>query len=116
MRIFYVHWDCDEARSNAESLRADGHEVEIECRDGAAAWKALEARRPDVLVVSLERLPSHGRRTAAAVHERSALHGLPVIFVGGDPEKLEVARREFPEARFLASGRLRRALAGSSPS
>ncbi len=44
-------------------------------------------------VISLERLPSHGRVFAERRH-------IPIVFAGGAEEKVAVARREFPQATF----------------
>ena len=66
----------------------------------------VKRSRPDVLVISLDRLPSHGRRVAAVTGETRRLADLPIVFVGGAAEKREAARRDFPEARFTTAGRL----------
>src|SRR5436309_3071213 len=99
-RILYIHWNKDEALDTVRMLRAARHTVAYHCDSGEEAWKLLKQKPPDALVVSLERLPSHGRRVAAVTREYKKLRELPVIFVGGAAEKVEVARREFPGATF----------------
>ncbi len=42
-------------------------------------------------LISLERLPSHGRAFVERRH-------IPIVFVSGAEEKVAVARREFPQA------------------
>jgi CheY-like chemotaxis protein len=107
-RIFYVHWNRDEAMETVRSLRDEGHIVifhhSTEEGAGAEAWKSIRAKPPDAIIVSLSRLPSHGRRIAAVTTEYKALRDVPVIFVGGEDEKVAVARQEFPKARFCAPG------------
>lgn len=114
-RVFYVHWNRQEAGPTVRRLREAGHTVvchhSTEQGAGARAWKSIKGRPPDVLVVSLDRLPSHGRRVAAVTTETRRLADLPVVFVGGEREKVAVARREFPAARFTSPGRLAGVLA-----
>jgi CheY-like chemotaxis protein len=113
-RVFYVHWNKEEALATVRALRERGYAVvchfSTEEGAGAEAWRAIKERPPDALVVSLERLPSHGRRVAAVVHETKRLREVPVIFVGGAPDKVDRARQEFPDARFTTQGRLPAAL------
>jgi hypothetical protein len=106
-RVFYVHWDKDEAAAGARGLREAGHSVRYEAQDGAAVWKELKKSRPDALVVSLAKLPSHGRRVAAATLENKALADIPVIFVGGEDEKVAAVRKQFPLATYCSWAQLR---------
>lgn len=121
-RIFYVHWNRAEALVTVRALRAAGHVVvphhSTEEGAGDAAWRSLRTKPPDALVVSLDRLPSHGRRIAAVIHETKSLRELPVVFVGGAPDKVTRARQEFPRARFTTPGHLISTLesvAGTAP-
>jgi hypothetical protein len=105
-RIFYVHWNEQEAGNAVGALRAGGHTVRAETASGKSAWEALKADPPDVLVVCLDRLPSHGRRTAAVTTESARLRTLPMVFVGGEPDKVAAAKSQFPRAAFCGSDQL----------
>jgi hypothetical protein len=115
-RIFYVHWNEQEAGNAVGALRAGGHTVRAETASGKSAWEALKADPPDVLVVCLDRLPSHGRRTAAVTTESARLRTLPMVFVGGEPDKVAAAKSQFPPGRACgappAQGRTRKSGAG----
>ncbi len=115
-KVFYLHWNEEEARERARELREDGHEVLLH-------WTTQTTPRwgdylPDVFVVSLDRLPSHGRSYAEWFWEAKKRQGIPIVFAGGQSEKVEVTRRQFPNAIFCATEELpaivRRALANSS--
>lgn len=106
-RVFYIHWDKDEAMAGARGLREAGHSVRYEAEDGGAVWKELKKSRPDALVVSLAKLPSHGRRVAAATLENKTLADIPVIFVGGEDEKVAETRKQFPGATYCSWAQLR---------
>ena len=89
------------------------HTDVYETEDGAAAWKRIKASPPDAIVISLSRLPSHGRRVAAVTRETKALRQVPIVFVDGSEEKIAVAEKEFPEATFTTGSKLSRILSGS---
>lgn len=99
-QLFYIHWHKDEALEDVQELREAGHVVRYHADSGDEAWKLLKENPPDALVISLERLPSHGRRVAAVTTEYKKLRELPVIFVGGEKDKVDVTRKEFPQAAF----------------
>lgn len=105
-RLFLVHWNEAEAEKLAESLRQAGWPVEIEARDGTRAWETVRANPPLGLVVSLDRLPSHGRETALAVRKSTAGRTIPIVFVGGEPEKVAAVRARIPDALYLAHDEL----------
>ncbi len=58
---------------------------------------------PDVMVVSLDRLPSHGRAYAGWLWEAKKRQHIPLVFAGGQPDKVAVARDLFPKAIFCAT-------------
>ncbi len=102
-RLFYVHWNKEEALETVRVLRAAGHAVQYHFDTAAEAWKLLRATPPDALLISLARLASHGREVARVATESKKLRALPLIFVGGEPEKVVRARQQFPAARFCAA-------------
>jgi CheY-like chemotaxis protein len=99
-RLFYLHWHKEECLKTVKQLRAAGHTVRFDHESGEEAWKVLKQSPPDLLVISLDRLPSHGRRVAAVTGQTKKLRDVPVVFVGGEPDKIEVAKRDFPHHVF----------------
>jgi hypothetical protein len=57
---------------------------------------------PEAVVISLDRLPAHGRAVAEWLWEAKKRRQIRLIFAGGQPEKVEVAREKFPEAQFAS--------------
>jgi len=112
MRVFYVHWNKDEALDTVRVLREKGHVVTYHWdRDtGDITWKKFRAKPPDALVVSLSRLPSHGRRVAAVTKETKQLAEIPVVFLDGTRDKLPPIKREFPRSHFIPATDLVRTL------
>lgn len=74
-------------------------------------WNGTEAANPPrALIVSHQRLPSHGRATGRAVRSTAPGRTIPPVFVAGDPEKVAPLRARIPDAAFLARDELLPAL------
>lgn len=101
-----VHWDAAEAETYAAELRSKGWEVEIEAEDGARAYKRITASRPGAVVISLSRLPSHGRELGRSLQDLKANRELPLVFVDGAGEMVERVRSAVPDAVFTAGTEL----------
>lgn len=100
-RVFYIHWNEEELRQLIEPLQAAGHDVRVH-------WNSRTTPKwgdylPDIVVISLERLPSHGRSYAGWIWEAKKRQRIPILFAGGAPAKVEAARSLFPEAFFCAT-------------
>jgi hypothetical protein len=115
-RIFFLHWNRPEAEARAAELAMADHVVS--CHWNAGEVPPLREPLPEVVVISLDRLPSHGRAVAEWLREAKQRRQVPLIFAGGKPEKVAVAREQFPQAVFCASDRVvaavAEALAGDS--
>ena len=53
-----------------------------------------------LLVIDLGRLPSHGRDVGVSMRQTRATRGIPLVFVDGDPEKVEPIRQLLPDAVY----------------
>lgn len=106
--VFYVHWDEAEAGAHADALRAIGHRVAVH----ATREKTPRLPEPtDVVVISLEKLPSHGRAIAEWVWQAKSRRAIPIVFVGGPADKLARVRERFPDAELCARAELRDVIA-----
>lgn len=99
--IQLVHWKEAEGRLRVEELRAAGLRVEYEV-DAPAALRAAKDDPPAAIVIDLTRLPSHGRELAWALRQGKKTRAVPLVFVGGEPAKLERIRGELPDATYVA--------------
>ncbi len=82
----------------ASGLREAGWLV----RTGKFEMSDLKAARPCIVIVSLRRLPSHGREVADAIRSTKWGREVPIIFVDGLPEKAETMRLRFPDNEFIS--------------
>ena len=95
-RLFLVHWNHSEAQSMAANLDSYGWQVEIETEDGGRAFSTIKASNPSCVVISLARLPSHGRQTAMALRAAAVTRHIPILFVDGEPVVIELALKKCP--------------------
>lgn len=112
LRAFVLHWSEEELAAKAAAVEAAGHKVVgSEGLDGARALQRVKDLAPDVLVVWMAHLPSHGRTTAAAIRSYPWGRAIPCLFVEGDPEALPKAKRHklaevLPEAILVTPATL----------
>jgi DNA-binding response OmpR family regulator len=102
-RLFLIHWNKAEAQSLAQELHEQGWQVEVEAEDGQRASKRILANPPLAVIISLTRLPSHGRETAAFLRTRPTGKDLPIYFVGGSDDVQRTVKEKVVGALFLPS-------------
>jgi len=108
-KILYVHWNEAELEARVAPLKAAGHKVlgHWNQEEHATIGKVL----PDAVVISLDRLPSHGRALAEWFWEAKKRQHIPLLFAGGKPEKCEETRSKFPKAGYCGTDGVVEALA-----
>jgi hypothetical protein len=99
--IFYLHWHEAEAQERAARFRAAG---KVRVHWSTTEPPALKDDLPDIAIISLDRLPSHGRAVAEWLWEAKKRQHIPIIFEGGAPDKVAATRRRFPRAQFCTVG------------
>lgn len=99
-RVRIIHWRPAEAGPLVEACRACGHEVEFDEIPFPVLAKTIRRNQPDALIIDLTRLPSHGRELAMAIRRTKYSRHIPIIFVGGEPEKVEAIRKQLPDAAY----------------
>ncbi len=98
--ICLVHWNANEGEKSAQRLRAAGHDVDLRVPRGPEFLRALEARPPVAVLIDLSRAPSQGRDLALALRQRKSTRHVPIVFVGGEAEKVDALRQLLPDAIF----------------
>ena len=98
-RIRLIHWNAAEAAERAARLPADEFEVDHAPLD-TASLRALRTNPPDALLIDLGRLPSHGRDVGVAMRQTRTARRIPLVFVDGDPAKVERVRQLLPDAVY----------------
>ena len=115
-RVRLFHWRADEAQPLIASLRAGGYTVDYPSDKADGSFRKLrEGPLPAAVVIDLTRLPSHGRHVAAEMRATKSLRHIPIVFVDGDPEKVERVRKDLPDAVYTSRARLLAALKRVKP-
>jgi CheY-like chemotaxis protein len=109
-RIRLIVWNDDEARQRARELRECGYRVGHELPSPPELVRVLRRRPPDAIVIDLSRLPSQGRDMGLLLRKTASLRRVPLVFVGGSPEKSRAVRELLPDASFATWGRIEGAL------
>jgi len=102
VRVFYLHWNEIECKARTKELRAERHTVRGHWSTTEHA--ALKDALPDVLVISLDRLPSHGREVAEWLWEAKKRQHIPIVFEGGTADKVAATKAAFPRAVYCNTG------------
>jgi CheY-like chemotaxis protein len=106
-----IHWDDDEGLERQRQLEALGFDALFaEGGDGVHQLRHIRSNPPDAVVIDLSKRPSHGREVAFALRSAKATRFIPLIFAGGEPEKVQKTRQLIPDAVYATWGRMKTAL------
>jgi hypothetical protein len=108
-RVRLIHWHAEEAAELGAMLEKAGHSVEARPLE-TGNFAKIRARPPDVYVISLDRLPSHGREVAFALRESKTTRTVPIVFAGGAQDKVERIRSSLPDASYTPWSHIRSAV------
>ena len=100
LKIQLIHWNPDELEERAEFLRQAGYSVDTSIPNGPPFLRKLSENLPDAVIIDLSKLPSHGREVAVSIRMRKATRQIPLVFLGGEIEKIERVRNLLPDATF----------------
>ncbi|MGW8265594.1 MAG: hypothetical protein ACWGSQ_04450 [Longimicrobiales bacterium] len=113
--VCLAHWREEEGRERARFLEQLGFSIRYDPVDAGALLAALKSDPPAALVIDLSRSPAQGRDLAVALRIHGATRKLPLIFVGGVPEKVDRVKEVLPDASYTGweeiAGCLREAMA-----
>jgi hypothetical protein len=101
-RIRLVCWNEDLAAERAHVLKKAGLDVDASPFNPGGMMTRLKENPPAVMLIDLDRLPSHGREVAGALRNSKALREIPIVFAGGAEDKVARVRAELPDAVFTS--------------
>jgi len=100
-KVFYLHWNEAELKERIALLKKSGYEITSHWSTETHAQ--FGETLPDAVVISLDRLPSHGRATAEWFVEAKKRQHIPIIFAGGQPDKVKATKIKFPKVLFCSA-------------
>lgn len=106
--IFFIHFNETELKVKIQPLKKAGYKVGYHFSTEIPA--NFKDKLPEILVICLDRLPSHGKRYAEWMWEAKKRQHIPIVFCGGKPEKVEPVKEKFPNADFCSNEKLIAAL------
>ena len=114
-RVMLIHWKAAEIEERAARLRKAGFSVEGFSTADGIKLRGIRDDPPDVFVIDLARLPSHGRAVGVSLRQTKSTRSNPLVFVGDDPKKIARVRKELPDAIYTnwrgIAGAMKKALA-----
>src|SRR5438067_12953176 len=105
-RVRLFHWRPEEAAPVIAKIREAGYEVVYRRDTQSPSVRQLRDSAPAAIVIDLSRMPSHGRYVGAWVRGSKSTRHIPLVFVDGDPQKVEAIRREIPDAVYASRANL----------
>lgn len=108
-RICLIHWKAEEAEEKIAKLRAAGYEVDYG-EMNPATLRDWRNNPPAAFVIDLSRMPSIGRDVGIALRGYKTTRHTPLVFVEGEPEKVERIKVNLPDAVYTNWGRIRGSL------
>ncbi len=110
MRVQLIHWNAAESAQRLERLQQAGYLATGNIPDGPNFVRSLREDPPDAVVIDLSRLPSQGRDFGMMLRHSKATRYIPLVFVGGDPAKIEKVKEQIPDAVYTTWDDIRPAL------
>ena len=99
-RILLVHWNEKEAKERSRKLKALGHKAAILSDTEKRNFESIRESPPDLFLIDLTRLPSHGREIAGHLRRLKATRHVPILFVDGDATRVSRTLSLLPDADF----------------
>jgi hypothetical protein len=95
-----IHWNLSEAEEKARRLVSTGFSVQYDLPAFPELIRRLSQNPADALLIDLSRLPSQGRDLGVALRQAKATRYIPLLFLGGEQQKVERIRELLPDATF----------------
>ncbi len=99
-RVRLVCWKESQGPALAEALIRAGHQVIWDQPETRRLLQQLREDPPDMVVINLDRLPSHGRDLAISLRRSPATRHVPIMFAGGSQERRAKMQANVPYAVF----------------
>ena len=95
-----ICWKPEVAEERAAALKAAGFEVNAKQMTFTKFVAHFKRTNPTVVLIDLDRLPSHGRAVGKALRLHPSICHIPLVFAGGAPEKVAGVKAELPDATY----------------
>ena len=100
MKIKLIYWEENQCKEKADFLNSLGHQVELEFSRDNETFKRIKSNPPNIYVLDLSRLPSHGKEIAIGLRQIKTTRNIPIIFTDGNEEKISRIKEVLPDAVY----------------
>jgi CheY-like chemotaxis protein len=101
-KLRLICWNAELAKDHAKVLKAAGFAADSSPMQGSGIVGQMREFSPDAVVIDLDRLPSQGREMAIMLRGSKSTRHIPIVFAGGQPEKVARIRAESPDAVYAS--------------
>jgi hypothetical protein len=101
-KVRLICWNAELAKDHAKVLKAAGFAADCSPMQGSGIVGQMREFAPDAVVIDLDRLPSQGREMAIMLRGSKNTRHIPILFAGGQPEKVARIRAELPDAVYAS--------------
>lgn len=106
-RLKLIHWKPGEAAEQITKLQKANFIVDSKAVQDQSVFKEIHKNPPDAFLIDLSRLPSHGRDVALGLRKNKSTRYVPMIFIGGDPAKVEKIKEHLPDAYYCSWNKIK---------
>lgn len=99
-RVRLFHGKAKEAIPLIAKLEAAGFDVVLQGETQATSVREIKESGVVAVVIDLSRRPSHGKYVGAWVRGSKSTRHIPLVFVGGEAEKVAVIQKQMPDAVY----------------
>jgi hypothetical protein len=110
-KLRLICWNAELAKDHAKVLKAAGFAADSSPMQGSGIVSQMREFSPDAVVIDLDRLPSQGREMALMLRGSKSMRHMPIVFAGGQPEKVARIRAELPDAVYASWNAIGEAIA-----
>ncbi len=100
--VLLVQWNESAGREIKSLLNGKGHRVVEFSTAGKETRERIKTRTPEVIVIDLRRLPSHGRDVAIWLRQQKATRFSALVFIEGDSLKSAKIKELLPDAVYCS--------------
>lgn len=98
--IQLIHWNEKEAHLRSLYLQSQGHIVHHTIPSGKKLRTQIVGNKTELIIISLERIPSQGRDMALWLRKNGSTRNIPIAFVEGSKTKVSAIQQLLPDAAF----------------
>lgn len=85
---------------NNRTLKIPGFTIDASPHRSSRFLTTIRDLAPAAIIIDLDKTPSHGRALAILLRSSKSTREIPIVFAGGQPDKIDRLRRDLPGSVF----------------